>query len=47
MTVTSLEDEGPPTIWGSPEPKSLTLPGPLEGIDLFNHIEAEVNVSET
>ena len=47
MTVTSSEDEGPLTIWGSPEPKSLTLPGPLEGVDLFDHIEAEVNVSKT
>ena len=47
MNVTSSEDEGPPTIWGKAELKNLILPGPAEDINLFNHIEAEVNVSET
>ena len=28
-------------------PKSFTPLGPPEGVDLFHHIEAEVNVSET
>ena len=46
----SFEDEPAYTIWGPPaEPRELQVSqtGPEVGLDLFDHITAKVNVSET
>ena len=46
----SFEDEPADTIWGPPaEPGELQVlqTGPKVGLDLFDHITAKVNVSET
>ena len=45
----SFEDKPVDTIWGPPaEPRELQVlqTGP-EGLDLFDHITAKVNVSKT
>ena len=46
----SFEDEPADTVWGPPaEPRELQVSqtGPKVGLDLFDHMTAKVNVSET